>query len=42
LIKEEEENLQPLEVLTDNEWKIASFRYNIVKNIVDNNLKLLK
>ncbi|QPQ53284.1 helix-turn-helix domain-containing protein [Chryseobacterium indologenes] len=38
-IKDEEENLQPLEILTDSEWKIASFRYDIVKNIVDNNLK---
>ncbi|RTZ50408.1 helix-turn-helix domain-containing protein [Chryseobacterium arthrosphaerae] len=39
LIKEEEENIPSLEILTDNEWKIANYRYDIVKHIVDNKLR---
>ncbi|WP_419489312.1 Mu transposase C-terminal domain-containing protein [Chryseobacterium bernardetii] len=39
LIKEEEENIPSLEILTDNEWKIANFRYDIVKHIIDNKLR---
>lgn len=41
-LKKDDESIRPVHILTDNEWKIAKSRYDIVKHILDNKLETSK
>lgn len=42
LLAKDDESIRPVHSLTDNEWKIANSKYDIVKNILNNKLGTLE
>lgn len=42
ILAKDDESIRPVHSLTDNEWKIANSKYDIVKNILNNKLGTLE